>query len=232
MAIHRAMRYSSTVRVTSPNLRLHRRFGESLVDSVGFTLWPSGTVVGTTPVPRPDRRGSAARCRQPRSDPRAQRACEQPQRREHRDPQAPADIVHRRLRLGQELAGVRHDCRRVAAAAQRNVQRLRAGLDADAGAARGRRTRRPDDGDHRRPGADGANTRSTAGTATDANAMSRILYSRLGQPHVGSPNAFSFNTATISGAGAVTIGKAGGTGSATSASASRSPRCRVANGSG
>ncbi len=39
----------------------------------------------------------------------------------------------------------------------------------------------------------GANSRSTVGTATDANAMLRILFSRLGQPHVGSPNAFSFN---------------------------------------
>ena len=57
----------------------------------------------------------------------------------------------------------------------------------------------------------GANTRSTVGTATDANAMLRILYSRLGKPHIGSPNAFSFNTATVSGAGSITIEKAGGT---------------------
>ncbi|MGZ4768938.1 MAG: excinuclease ABC subunit UvrA, partial [Ilumatobacteraceae bacterium] len=57
----------------------------------------------------------------------------------------------------------------------------------------------------------GANTRSTVGTATDANAMLRILYSRLGKPHIGSPNAFSFNTATVSGSGAITIEKAGGT---------------------
>ena len=55
----------------------------------------------------------------------------------------------------------------------------------------------------------GANPRSTVGTATDANAMLRILFSRLGQPHVGSPQAFSFNVASISGAGAVTIEKAG-----------------------
>ncbi len=55
----------------------------------------------------------------------------------------------------------------------------------------------------------GANVRSTVGTATDANAMLRILFSRLGQPYVGSPNAFSFNTATISGAGAVTFEKGG-----------------------
>ena len=70
-------------------------------------------------------------------------------------PEAPADGLHGRLRLGQELAGVRHDRRRVAADDQRDLQRLRAGLHADPGAARGRRTRGPDDGDHRRPGADG-----------------------------------------------------------------------------
>ncbi len=56
----------------------------------------------------------------------------------------------------------------------------------------------------------GSNPRSTVGTATDANAMLRILFSRLGKPHIGSPNAFSFNTATVSGAGAITIEKAGG----------------------
>src|SRR5262249_51173351 len=55
----------------------------------------------------------------------------------------------------------------------------------------------------------GANPRSTVGTATDANAMLRILFSRIGTPHIGSPNAFSFNTATISGAGAVTFEKDG-----------------------
>src|SRR6185312_16518064 len=56
----------------------------------------------------------------------------------------------------------------------------------------------------------GANVRSTVGTATDANALLRILFSRLGKPYVGPPNAFSFNTATVSGAGAVTIEKAEG----------------------
>jgi excinuclease UvrABC ATPase subunit len=55
----------------------------------------------------------------------------------------------------------------------------------------------------------GANVRSTVGTATDANAMLRILFSRLGQPHVGPPQAFSFNVASISGAGAVTIERGG-----------------------
>ncbi|WP_229075500.1 excinuclease ABC subunit UvrA [Actinoplanes sp. DH11] len=57
----------------------------------------------------------------------------------------------------------------------------------------------------------GSDPRSTVGTATDANAMLRILFSRLGQPHVGSPQAFSFNVASISGAGAVTIEKDGRT---------------------
>ena len=57
----------------------------------------------------------------------------------------------------------------------------------------------------------GANARSTVGTATDANAMLRILFSRLGQPHIGSPQAYSFNVASISGAGAVTMERAGRT---------------------
>ncbi|MGY1857201.1 ATP-binding cassette domain-containing protein [Modestobacter sp. SYSU DS0290] len=57
----------------------------------------------------------------------------------------------------------------------------------------------------------GANPRSTVGTATDANAMLRILFSRLGQPHIGSPQAFSFNVASISGAGAVTFEQGGKT---------------------
>ncbi|BDZ48737.1 hypothetical protein GCM10025867_09780 [Frondihabitans sucicola] len=57
----------------------------------------------------------------------------------------------------------------------------------------------------------GADTRSTVGTATDANAMLRILFSRLGAPHIGSPNAFSFNVASVSGSGAITIEKGGKT---------------------
>jgi excinuclease UvrABC ATPase subunit len=55
----------------------------------------------------------------------------------------------------------------------------------------------------------GGDPRSTVGTATDANAMLRILFSRVGKPHIGSPSAFSFNVATISGAGAVTFEKGG-----------------------
>src|ERR1700733_3850689 len=57
----------------------------------------------------------------------------------------------------------------------------------------------------------GGDVRSTVGTATDANAMLRILFSRLGQPHIGSPKAFSFNVASISGAGAVEFERAGQT---------------------
>ncbi len=57
----------------------------------------------------------------------------------------------------------------------------------------------------------GSDPRSTVGTATDANALLRILFSRLGQPHIGSPQAFSFNVASISGAGAVRFERAGKT---------------------
>ncbi|MEV7189590.1 excinuclease ABC subunit UvrA [Kitasatospora sp. NPDC093102] len=57
----------------------------------------------------------------------------------------------------------------------------------------------------------GADPRSTVGTATDANAMLRILFSRLGTPHIGSPKAFSFNVPSISGAGAVTVERGGRT---------------------
>ncbi|MEV7803036.1 excinuclease ABC subunit UvrA [Microbispora sp. NPDC088329] len=57
----------------------------------------------------------------------------------------------------------------------------------------------------------GPNPRSTVGTVTDANAMLRILFSRLGRPHIGSPQAFSFNVASISGAGAVKFERGGKT---------------------
>ncbi|WP_275571137.1 excinuclease ABC subunit UvrA [Mycolicibacterium vanbaalenii] len=57
----------------------------------------------------------------------------------------------------------------------------------------------------------GADPRSTVGTATDTGAMLRILFSRLGQPHIGSPQAFSFNVASMSGAGAVTFDRGGKT---------------------
>jgi excinuclease UvrABC ATPase subunit len=52
----------------------------------------------------------------------------------------------------------------------------------------------------------GANVRSTVGTATDANAMLRIVFSRLGQPHIGAPQAFSFNVASVSAKGAIAVG--------------------------
>ena len=51
----------------------------------------------------------------------------------------------------------------------------------------------------------GANSRSTVGTATDANAMLRILFSRLGKPHIGSPNAYSFNVPSVRASGAITV---------------------------
>jgi len=57
----------------------------------------------------------------------------------------------------------------------------------------------------------GGDARSTVGTATDANAMLRILFSRLGKPYIGSPKAFSFNVASISGAGAVAFERGGKT---------------------
>jgi excinuclease UvrABC ATPase subunit len=57
----------------------------------------------------------------------------------------------------------------------------------------------------------GSDARSTVGTATDANAMLRILFSRLGTPHIGSSQAFSFNVASISGAGAVSFERGGQT---------------------
>jgi excinuclease ABC A subunit len=56
----------------------------------------------------------------------------------------------------------------------------------------------------------GADARSTVGTATDANAMLRILYSRLGQPHIGSPSAFSFNVPSVRASGAITIERGAG----------------------
>jgi excinuclease UvrABC ATPase subunit len=56
----------------------------------------------------------------------------------------------------------------------------------------------------------GASSRSTVGTATDANAMLRVLFSRLGKPHIGSSNAFSFNVPSVRAVGAVTIEKGAG----------------------
>src|SRR4026209_2474014 len=56
----------------------------------------------------------------------------------------------------------------------------------------------------------GANARSPVGTATDANAMLRILFSRLGQPHIGPPTAYSFNVPTRKASGAMTVDKGRG----------------------
>jgi excinuclease UvrABC ATPase subunit len=55
----------------------------------------------------------------------------------------------------------------------------------------------------------GADIRSTVGTATDANAMLRILFSRLGRPHIGSPSAYSFNVPSVRASGAITIERGG-----------------------
>ena len=56
----------------------------------------------------------------------------------------------------------------------------------------------------------GANVRSTVGTATDANALLRIVFSRLGRPHVGPPNAYAFNVPSVSGTGALTVARGAG----------------------
>ena len=56
----------------------------------------------------------------------------------------------------------------------------------------------------------GADARSTVGTATDANAMLRILFSRLGQPHIGSPNAFCFNVPSVRASGVITVERGAG----------------------
>ncbi|MFI6284634.1 ATP-binding cassette domain-containing protein [Streptomyces sp. NPDC051018] len=56
----------------------------------------------------------------------------------------------------------------------------------------------------------GSDPRSTVGTATDANAMLRILFSRLGQPHIGSPGAFAFNVASVRASGAITVERGAG----------------------
>ena len=55
----------------------------------------------------------------------------------------------------------------------------------------------------------GANVRSTVGTVTDANAMLRIIFSRLGQPHIGGPQAFAFNVPSVRGGGSIIVERAG-----------------------
>ena len=56
----------------------------------------------------------------------------------------------------------------------------------------------------------GSNPRSTVGTATDTNAMLRILFSRLGKPHIGPPNAYSFNVPSVKASGAITVERGAG----------------------
>jgi excinuclease UvrABC ATPase subunit len=53
----------------------------------------------------------------------------------------------------------------------------------------------------------GANVRSTVGTVTDANAFLRVVFSRIGRPHIGGPQAFAFNIPSVSGAGAITVAR-------------------------
>ena len=75
----------------------------------------------------------------------------------------------------------------------------------------------------------GSNPRSTVGTVTDANAMLRILFSRLGQPHIGSPSAYSFNVPSVKASGAITIERGAGKTKTTKATFNRlggmCPRC-------
>jgi excinuclease ABC A subunit len=73
----------------------------------------------------------------------------------------------------------------------------------------------------------GANARSTVGTVTDTNTLLRILFSRRGQPHIGGPQAFSFNIPSVRGAGAVTIERGDGqtTSRSFSVAGGMCPRC-------
>ena len=75
----------------------------------------------------------------------------------------------------------------------------------------------------------GANPSSTVGTVTDANAMLRILFSRLGKPHIGSPNAYSFNVPSVQASGAITVDRGEGKTQTKKASFNRlggmCPRC-------
>src|SRR6266576_1958924 len=56
----------------------------------------------------------------------------------------------------------------------------------------------------------GANVRSTVGTVTDANALLRVVFSRIGRPHIGGPQAYSFNIPSVSGAGAIKVDRGEG----------------------
>ncbi|MYW67867.1 ATP-binding cassette domain-containing protein [Streptomyces sp. SID8379] len=71
----------------------------------------------------------------------------------------------------------------------------------------------------------GADPRSTVGTATDVHAMLRILFSRLGKPHIGPPSAFSFNTASAQGSGAISVGNKKAVRASFSRTGGMCPRC-------
>jgi excinuclease UvrABC ATPase subunit len=75
----------------------------------------------------------------------------------------------------------------------------------------------------------GANARSTVGTVTDANAMLRILFSRIGKPHIGSPSAFAFNVPSVKASGAMTVERGAGKNQAKAVTFTRlggmCPRC-------
>jgi hypothetical protein len=145
----------------------------------------------------------------PRPDPRAGRAREQPQGRQRRAAQAAAHRVHRRVRLGQELAGLRHDRRRVQRMINETYSAFVQGFmpslaRPDVDLLEGLTTAIIVDQERM-----GANPRSTVGTATDANAMLRILFSRLGEPHIGSPRRSRSTSPSISGAGVTSHEKGG-----------------------
>ena len=147
----------------------------------------------------------SARGRPPRSDPRAWRAGEQPQGRQRRAAEAPADGVHRRLRLGQE--SLVFDT--IAAESQRLINETYSAFVQGFMPTLARPEVDVLEGlttaiivDQQRMGAD---PRSTVGTATDANAMLRILFSRLGQPHIGSPRRSPSTSPRCAASGGITV---------------------------
>ena len=135
---------------------------------------------------------------------------EQPGRHLPGHPQTPAHGVHRRLRSGKSslVFGT------IAAEAQRLINETYTAFVQSFMPS----LARPDvDALHNLSAAIvvdqermGANVRSTVGTATDANTMLRIIFSRLGQPHIGSSNAFSFNIPSVRGSGAITVERGAG----------------------
>ena len=112
-----------------------------------------------------------------------------------RHPEAAADGVHRGVRLRQELAGLRHHRGGVAAADQRDLQRVRPGLHAQPGPARTWTCWRASARRSSSTRSGWAPTRAPpSGTATDAHALLRIVFSRLGEPSAGPAFHYSFNT--------------------------------------